>query len=166
MSTVKRFTPSVVVAGMFLLVASAPVALAQGAVEIGILSCSSAPGPQRHLVFDSSVEVRCVFSRLDGQEMYKGKTGISLGMDLNRNRSETIQFAVLSGTTDARIGSHALAGKYFGNKASATIRVGGGASALIGVGPKTISLLPLAQESSTGWGLAGGLGYLYLEPGN
>ena len=43
--------------------------------------------------------------------------------------------------------------------------VGGGASALIGAGPKTISLQPLGLESSTGWGLAGGLGYLYLEPG-
>ena len=165
MSTVKHFTPSVVVAGMLLLVASAPVALAQGAVEIGILSCRSVPGTHRNLVFNSAVEVRCVFNNLDGQEIYKGMTGISLGMDLNRSRSETIQFAVLSGTTDARIGSYALAGKYFGSKASATFSVGGGASALIGVGPKTISLLPLALESSTGWGLAGGLGYLYLEPG-
>ncbi len=164
MSTVKHFTPSVVVAGMLLLVASTPVALAQGAVEIGILSCRSVPGTQRNLVFHSTVDVRCVFNRLDGQEMYKGKTGISFGVDLNWNRSETIQFAVLSGATDARIGSYALAGKYFGAKASATLSVGGGASALIGVGPKTMSLQPLALESSTGWGLAGGLGYLYLEP--
>ncbi len=148
---------------MILLVASAPVALAQGAVEIGILSCSNVPGTQRNLVFHSTVEVRCVFNRLDGQEMYKGKTGNSFGVDLNWNRSETIHFSVLGGTTDARIGSYALAGKYFGGKASATFRVGGGASALIGVGPKTISLLPLALESSTGWGLAGGLGYLYLK---
>ncbi|MCH7885758.1 MAG: DUF992 domain-containing protein [Planctomycetes bacterium] len=165
MITVKRFTPSVVVAGMLLLLASAPVALAQGGVEIGILSCSSVPGTRRNLVVHSSVDVRCVFNRPDGQEMYKGKTGISLGMDLNWNRSETIHFAVLGGATDARIGSYALAGKYFGGKASATFFVGGGASALIGAGPKTISLQPLGLESSTGWGLAGGLGYLYLEPG-
>ncbi len=58
MNTVKRFTPSVVVAGMLLLVASAPEALAQGGIEIGILSCNSVPGTQRNLVVHSSVDVR------------------------------------------------------------------------------------------------------------
>jgi len=41
--------------------------------------------------------------------------------------------------------------------------VGVGAQVLVGGGSKNISLQPLAVETATGLGVAGGLGYLYLE---
>ncbi|MBI2585228.1 MAG: DUF992 domain-containing protein [Rhodospirillales bacterium] len=163
MNSLKRFTLGLVASALFLPVTATPPAMAEGGVQIGVLSCNSVPGTQRDLLVHSTVGVTCVFDGPGGQERYKGSTGIGLGVDLNWNRDQTIHFAVLGGATDTRIGSHALAGKYFGGKASATFLVGGGAGALIGAGPKTISLQPLALEGSTGWGLAGGLGYLYLE---
>ncbi|MGH8590163.1 MAG: DUF992 domain-containing protein [Gammaproteobacteria bacterium] len=54
--------------------------------------------------------------------------------------------------------------KYTGAKASATAGVGVGANVLIGGGQKSFTLQPLSLTGSTGVGVAGGVGYLYLEP--
>jgi len=43
-------------------------------------------------------------------------------------------------------------------------REGVGAAVLVGGGDKSFSLQPLALEGSTGLGLSGGVGYLYIEP--
>ncbi len=165
MNTYKHFTPGMVLAGVLLLGLPIPDAMARGGIEIGVLSCNSVAGTWRNLLIHSTVDVRCVFKTAEGQETYTGETGIGIGIDLNWNRSETTHFVVLGGTWDARLGSHSLAGTYFGGKASATFGVGAGAGALIGGGAKNISLQPLALEGSSGLGVAGGLGYLILKPG-
>ncbi len=166
MNAYKHFTPGLVLAGALLLGLPIPDAMARGGIEIGVLTCNSVEGTRRNLLIHSTVDVRCVFKTPEGQESYRGETGIGLGVDLNWNRSETTHFVVLGGTWDARLGSHSLAGTYFGGKASATFGVGAGAGALIGGGSKNISLQPLALEGSSGLGVAGGLGYLVLKPGH
>ncbi len=165
MNTYRHFMPGMVLAGVLLLGLPFPDAMARGGIEIGVLSCNSVAGTRRNLLIHSTVDVRCVFKTPQGEETYTGKTGIGIGVDLNWNRSETTHFVVLGGTSDARLGAHSLTGTYVGGKASATVGVGAGAGALIGGGAKNISLQPLALEGSTGLGVAGGLGYLILKPG-
>lgn len=137
---------------------------ADSGIQVGILTCESIPGTRTNLLVHSTVQVDCVYKRGDSTERYKGETGIGLGIDLNIGRNEKIAFTVISASSDLRPGSGALAGKYYGGKASATAGIGVGAAALVGGGDKNISLQPLALETSTGVGVAGGLGYLYLQP--
>ncbi len=165
MKPYKHFTPGLVLAGALLLGLPVHDAMARGGIEIGVLTCNSVEGTRRNLLIHSTVQVKCEFKTPEGQESYTGETGIGLGIDLNWNRSETTSFLVLGGTTDARLGAHSLAGTYVGGKASATFGVGAGAAALVGGGPKNISLQPLAFEGSSGLGVAGGVGYLILKPG-
>lgn len=137
---------------------------AQTGVRIGYLACEAVPGTRLNLLIMSSVDLRCVFNGVNGRENYRGETGIALGADLNLKGVEKINFAVLAATTDYRIGSHALAGRYLGAKASASAGIGAGAAVLLGAGGKNFSLQPLAIEGNVGLGAAAGLGYLYIEP--
>ncbi len=165
MKPYKHLIPGLVLAGALLLGLPIPDAMARGGIEIGVLTCNSIDGTRRNLLIHSTVQVTCVFKTPEGQESYRGETGIGIGVDLNWNRSETTHFVVLGGTSDTRLGAHSLAGAYVGGKASATFGVGAGAGALVGGGSKNISLQPLALEGSSGFGVAGGLGYLILKPG-
>ena len=140
------------------------VMAAEAGVEIGVLTCNTVKGSGYNLIIRSTVDVTCEFSGSSGGvESYKGETGVALGVDLNINREATIAFTVLS-AGDVAAGTYALTGKYVGAKASATIGVGLGAAILVGGGEHSVTLQPLAIEGSTGLGVAGGVGYLYLEP--
>lgn len=137
---------------------------AQGGVQVGVLSCSSVPGSRVDLIIHSAVRVNCVFKTPLGVERYRGNTGIGIGVDLTWSRQEEFIFAVLMATSDVRTGAHALAGRYVGVKASATIGVGVGAAALLGGGDKNVTLQPIGVEGSSGLGVAAGVAYLVLTP--
>lgn len=143
---------------------SASVQAAQGGVRVGLLSCQTVPGSGRSLLVASSVEVRCKFETSAAVEYYRGETGIGLGLDVDVGREAEIAFTVLSATKDLGPGAYVLAGRYVGAKGSVTAGVGVGAAALVGGGKKSITLQPIAIESSTGLGIAAGLTYLTLEP--
>ncbi len=163
MKSIVRAISIVLLAGFAAAGLSAP-ASAQTGVRIGYLACEAVPGTRFNLLIMSSVDVKCVFNDVNGRERYRGETGIALGADLNLKGMEKINFAVLAGTSDYKIGSNALAGKYFGAKASASAGIGAGAAVLLGGGSKNFTLQPLAIEGNIGLGAAAGLGYLYLEP--
>ena len=101
-----------------------PSARADAGVRIGALACEAVPGTRLNLLIMSSVDVKCVFNGLNGRETYKGETGIALGADLNLKGVERISFAVLAATSAYQVGSYALAGRYVGAKASASVGVG------------------------------------------
>ena len=96
-------------------------------------------------------------------EKYQGETGIGLGIDLSFKSSETMVWVVIAPSSDVSPGNHALVGKYYGAKAEATIGVGVQANVLVGGGDKSFSLQPVSLGGQTGFGAAGGLGYMYLE---
>ncbi len=151
-------------AGMLLVALAAPgQASAAEGVNIGLLKCRTIPGTTVQLLIHSSVGLNCVFETANGKESYKGESGIGLGIDLSWKRDENITYAVLSASKDYKMGSYSLAGKFVGAKASATVGVGAGVAVLVGGGAKNISLQPLALEGSTGLGVAGGIGYLFIE---
>ena len=135
---------------------------ADAGVEVGILTCENVPGTGLNLIIHSTTDIKCVFNPAKGdEERYKGETGIGLGVDLKWDRKDKITFTVLSNSF--RAGTHQLAGKYAGGKASVTAGLGGGAAVLVGGVENSIGLKP-ALEQSKGFGVAAGLGYMSLEP--
>jgi hypothetical protein len=162
----KRLFITVLTVSLFVIVvcAAGPANAKDAAgVNIGILTCTAVPGSGYNYLITSSVDVECEFTDPTGQtEYYIGETGIGLGVNLNFKAKETIGFTVFAVSKDYKIGSHGLAGKYGGAKASATVGVGVGAAVLVG-GGAGFSLQPLALEGNTGFGAAAGLGYLYLQ---
>lgn len=148
--------------GLGLMVAVATSAGAEAPVKAGLLTCKSLPDTRSNLIVHSTVEVQCTFARAGGgEEHYQGETGVQLGVDLKWEPSQTLRYAVFSA---GKPSEHALAGKYFGGKASAAAGVGAGANVLIGGGSNGITLNPIALETSTGVGVSAGMAYLYLEP--
>lgn len=133
-------------------------------VKVGLLTCESIPGSGLNLIIHSTVDIKCTFNGVDGAvERYKGETGIGLGIDLKWERDVKIAFTVFS--AQFRAGTHQLAGNYAGASASATAGVGVGGHTLIGGSNKGIGLKPAVEESK-GLAVAGGLGYMHLEPSN
>ena len=124
------------------------------------------PGRGYNLVIHSVAYVNCTFVSGSKVEHYKGETGMGLGIDLQWDDESAITFTVITAMTDADIGTHPLAGKFIGAKASAAVYSGSGLQVLIGGGEKNITLNPIALEGSRGFGAKAGIGYLYLEPAN
>ncbi|VFN03693.1 MAG: Protein of unknown function (DUF992) [Candidatus Kentron sp. G] len=135
---------------------------ASGGVKAGVLTCKKGDGGY-NIIIHSNVPVTCLFKATNGEEHYKGEAGIGLGVDLEWDSSKTVHFTVLTAQSDTTIGAYSLAGKYAGASASATVGIGVGAQILIGGGDDNFTLEPIAVSGSTGFGLAGGLGYLHLE---
>ena len=133
-------------------------------MRLGILKCEQA-GAKQNLLIHSVAPFNCVFTGDDGgTEKYKAESGVGIGVDLKWDKTNQIVYTVVGATSDYKIGSYALAGKYFGGKASVALGVGGGAQALVGGGSKNISLQPIAVDTGTGAGVAAGGSYLFLEP--
>jgi Protein of unknown function (DUF992) len=158
MSILHRSILGAVAAAGLALVASAP-AHAQSGVRVGVLTCNVASG--WGLVFGSSKEVNCVFSR-DGRDLahYQGHID-KFGVDVGYTAGGVMVWAVFAPTSGPPPGS--LDGSYGGVTASATAGVGVGANLLIGGSDRSISLQPLSVEGNTGLNVAGGIAGLRLH---
>lgn len=140
----------------------APAAFAD--VELGILSCQSVPHSRVNLVVRSTVDVKCKLQYAGGAvEHYKGETGIAVGLDLSFKGDEEFAFTVIAASA-IKPGNYPVAGKYIGGKATASAGIGIGAAALVGGSNDSFGLNPVALEASRGVGIAGGIGFLYIEP--
>jgi hypothetical protein len=140
-----------------------PLYAAEG-VKVGQLVVKALPKTGHNLIVQSSVDVTAVFTSTNGKkEYYIGEMGIKFGLDLSHKTKEQLAYLVFSPSSDYKVGSYALQGKYFGTKASASMGAGAGAQILLGGFEKSISLQPLALEGNTGYGATAGIGYLYLQ---
>ncbi len=144
---------------------STPVKSDTTGVKIGILKCHQIKGSRVNLLIHSTTQITCLFTSFNGEKeaTYRGETGIGLGIDLNWDKSETINFAVLGISMDIGPDKHPLSGKYIGAKGSVSAGLGMGLQVLVGAGKNQFTLQPLGLETSTGFGVAAGLSYLYLE---
>jgi hypothetical protein len=158
MSILHRSILGAVAAAGLALVASAP-AHAQSGVRVGVLTCNVASG--FGLIFGSSKEVDCVFSR-DGRDVahYQGHID-KFGVDIGYTAGGVMVWGVIAPTDGVLPGS--LDGTYGGVTASATAGVGVGANLLVGGSDRTISLQPLSVEGNTGLNVAGGIAGLRLH---
>ncbi|MCB1743872.1 MAG: DUF992 domain-containing protein [Gammaproteobacteria bacterium] len=133
--------------------------------QAGVLMCKSVPGSRINLIIRSTTDIKCTFEDSTGKVVkFKGETGIALGADLTFGKQiEEFGFTVFSANTNES-DAHAIAGKYIGGKASASLGIGAGAAVMLGGDNDNFSLQPLALEANTGFGAAAGLGFLYIEP--
>ncbi len=152
-----------IVSTMLLLLVAQPV-LAQGGLDIGILTCKSVPSTRLNYIFHSNTVVDCIFAHSSGKERYMGEMGMSIGIDLQQKSNAQTVFTVIAVSSDTRTEAYSLEGTYVGGKASAALGIGVGTSVMFGGGDKNISLQPIAVETSTGLGAALGIGYLTLVP--
>jgi hypothetical protein len=158
MSILHRSILGAVAAAGLALVASAP-AHAQSGVRVGVLTCNVASG--WGLIFGSSKEVNCTFSR-DGRDVghYQGHID-KFGVDIGYTAGGVMVWGVFAPTEGPPPGS--LDGTYGGVTASATAGVGVGANLLVGGSDRSISLQPLSVEGNTGINVAGGIAGLRLH---
>ncbi len=145
------------------LLAMAVATSSSAEIEIGVLTCKTIPGSRVNLLIRSTADVNCEFKDGAGKtEQYKGESGIALGLDLSFKSDETFAFSVIS-SSSAGAGSHALAGKYVGGKASVSLGVGLGAAVLVGGSDDNFGLNPIALGANQGVGASAGIGFLYIE---
>ncbi len=162
MTLKKLFTPLFCIAALAG-TGQAAMAEKESGLEVGVLKCTTVPGTRVNLLIRSTADVTCEFRNQNVVERYRGETGIALGLDLSIKSNEQMSFAVFAASSNVAPGGHSLAGKYVGGKMTAAAGIGLGAAALIGGGENNFSLQPLAIETSTGLGLSGGIGFLYIE---
>lgn len=136
-------------------------AQAQGRTQVGTLDCAIAPGVG--FVIGSSKEVSCMFIPSNPgwrREMYVGQIN-KFGVDLGVTAGGRLMWAVNAPTSARR---WALAGRYAGATAEATVGGGVGANALYGGSDRTVSLQPISLQGQAGLNVAAGVAELTLEP--
>ncbi len=155
------FRTSTIIAAAFGTLITASAANAQGRTQVGTLDCEIAPGVGMIVV--SSKEVRCVFTPSTPgwrREFYVGSIN-KFGVDLGVTTAGRLLWAVSAPTTARRF---ALAGRYTGATAEATVGGGLGANALYGGSASTVSLQPISLQGQAGLNVAAGVAELTLEP--
>ena len=125
-----------------------------------MLSCDISGGIG--LVLGSQKQVSCLFTlgQAGPREVYLG-TISKFGLDLGATAGGEMVWAVYA-PTSRRFG--ALAGRYTGASAEATVGVGAGANVLVGGSNRTITLQPVSIQGQTGLNLAVGVAGLELHP--
>lgn len=133
---------------------------APGMVKAGALSCDVSAGIG--LIVGSQKQVKCLFtpSQPGPREVYSG-TISKFGLDVGVTTGGEMVWAVYAPTT-RRIG--ALAGRYGGASAEASLGLGAGANVLVGGSDRTVTLQPISIQGQTGINLAVGVSDLELHP--
>ena len=132
-------------------------------VKLGTLTCNVSSG--WGFVFGSSKNLRCVYTP-DGVKKSERYTGTidKFGIDIGYSSAGVILWTVFAPSKDVDAG--ALAGKYVGATAEATIAVGLGANVLVGGSEKSIALQPLSISGQEGLNIAAGIASVELRAAN
>jgi hypothetical protein len=129
-------------------------------IKAGTLTCDISAG--LGLIIGSQRQVTCMFTPAQPgpREVYVGVIS-KFGLDLGATAGGQMAWSVYAPTT-LRFG--ALAGRYGGASAQATVGVGAGVNVLYGGSDRTVSLQPLSVEGQTGLNVAAGVMELTLNP--
>jgi hypothetical protein len=147
--------------GIALGAALATPALAQpGGTKVGVLTCKTSAS--LGLIIGSQQRIRCNFAPDNGgpPENYVGSIN-RLGLDLGVRGGGVLVWTVVAPTNGYHHG--ALAGRYVGANADASLGLGAGAKVLVGGSHRTISLQPLSVSGQVGVNLALGVAGLTLH---
>lgn len=128
--------------------------------KIGTLSCDISGGIG--LIIASKKDLTCMFtpSQPGPREVYVGAIS-KFGLDLGATAGGEMIWSVFA-PTNRKFG--ALAGRYGGATAEATVGAGLGASVLIGGSNRTVALQPVAVQGQAGLNVAAGVVELDLRP--
>lgn len=140
---------------------AAASAQAQERTKVGTLDCAIAPGVG--FVVGSSKQVDCAF--VPSYTGWRGERYVGtinkFGVDIGATAGGRLLWAVYAPTTRR---AWALAGRYGGATAEATVGAGLGANALYGGSNRTVSLQPISLQGQAGLNVAGGIAELTLQP--
>jgi hypothetical protein len=150
-----------VLASVTCIMAALLPAHAQTGVAAGLLTCGVKGGVS--FIIGSTRELRCVFRKTPGDpgERYEGRID-KYGLDIGVTNNALMQWTVLAPTN--RIALGALAGRYAGVAADASVGVGGGAHVLVGGSEHSIALQPLSLQEQTGFNAALAVASVELSP--
>lgn len=138
--------------------AASPASADNRGVKIGVLTCNVEGSVG--MIIGSSRGVDCVFEGTVGRrERYTGTIG-RFGLDVGVTNKGVMAWAVFA---PGKLKPGALAGRYAGASAEASIAVGLGANVLIGGSNKSVALQPLSVQAQTGLNLAAGVASLRLK---
>jgi hypothetical protein len=114
------------------------------------------------LIVGSKQSFTCSFNPAGkaAAQMYKG-TITKVGLDLGIKSGTVLVWTVLGSTGEIPAG--ALAGKYAGVSAEASVGIGAGANALVGGSKNSVVLQPLSVQGQAGINLAMGVAGLVLQ---
>jgi len=136
------------------LIASFASANAQQSVQAGILECQGAE--YVGAVLGSNSELECIFHNDNGGPAEPYIAHVSrIGLDIGVTAQTGLAWAVNAPTV--RLGHGALAGRYSGVGANATVGLGIGANLLVGGSANAISLQPLSLQGQTGLSAVAGI---------
>jgi len=129
-------------------------AAAQNSTQVGTLACDVSAGLGLFVV--EKQKLSCVFTEAQSgrKDKYTGSID-QFGVALGEVAKGHLIWAFISVT--AGVPKGALAGKYGGVGASASLGVGGGANILVGADAQQFSLQPLSVEGEVGVNIAGGV---------
>lgn len=120
-------------------------------LQLGMLDCSIGGG--QAMIVTSNKDLACTFRPSSGgpAEAYSGVVS-KLGVDVGTTHEGRLSWAVLAASRDYDQG--ALAGKYYGVNAEASVGAGGGANILVGGFQDSVTLQPVSVQAQTGLNLA------------
>lgn len=131
---------------------------AQARVKAGVLECQVSPSVG--YIIGAQKSLACWFKSAYGyRESYAGHMTI-VGLDVGVTGPGKLIWGVYAA---AKPKHGALAGKYAGASAEATVAAGLGANVLVGGSNESISLQPLSVNAQTGLNLAVGVSALTLD---
>ena len=134
------------------------VAPAAARAKIGVLTCRVSPGVG--LIIGSSKRLACDFAPTGYRgEHYVGSIN-KIGVDLGFTTGGVIVWSVFAATSG--YSHHALAGRYAGASAEASLVAGLGANVLLGGSGRSVALQPVSVQGNTGIDVAAGITGLTL----
>ena len=157
----KRLSALAVLAVVAAVASPAPsMAQSREQTKAGTLTCDISAGIG--LIITSKKEVTCMFtpSQPGPREVYTGSI-TKFGLDLGATAGGEMVWAVYA-PTNRRFG--ALAGRYGGASAEATVGAGLGANLLVGGNNRTVTLQPVSVQGQAGLNVAAGVAGLDLHP--
>ncbi len=156
--TIRLYAVLTVAAAIWLPVA----AQAQGPTrtKAGTLACDISGGIGA--IIASKKSVACVFTPVHPgpREVYTGAIA-KFGLDVGATDGGEMLWTVFAPSNRV---FGALAGRYAGASAEATLGVGPGANVLVGGSNRTVALQPLSVQGQTGINVAVGVSELALDP--
>lgn len=136
------------------------IAQSPNRTKVGTLTCDISAGIG--LIIASKKNLTCIFtpSQPGARELYNGSI-TKFGLDIGATSGGEMIWTVLA-PSDRKFG--ALAGKYGGASAEATVGAGIGANILVGGSQRTVALQPVSVQGQSGLNLAVGVAGLELHP--
>lgn len=132
---------------------------AQGPVRVGLLECRVAGGIG--FILGSTKSMQCTYKPANRAytETYTGRIN-KYGIDIGATGESFIAWGVFA---PAQVGRGALAGRYGGVTAEATLAVGAGANVMIGGFDRSVTLQPVSIQGQTGVNVAAGIAGMTLQ---